>query len=149
MSRKGGFTLIELVVVIMIIAILGAVAVPRLMTTRKSAQDGALIQTLAAVRNAVAMHSAEHGGALPGSSGTQDAAQFITDVEAYLRQPFPKCPVGAAAGQEAGVLMSTADPFVGTAAADEGWAFNSNTGEFIVNSDTPTSLDPNLNYDDL
>ena len=138
MSKRQGFTLIELMIVIMIIAVIGAIAVPRLLGTRKSAQDGALTLNLAAVRNAIAMYSSENGGALPGSSGTKDAAQFKLDVEKYLQGSFPKCPVSAAPGREADVLMSTADPFVGTAAADEGWAFHTERGEFIVNHDDST-----------
>ncbi len=149
MPRRTGFTLIELVVVIMIIAILGAVAAPRLMGTRKSAQDSATIQTLSAIRNAIAMYSADNGGDLPGSGGAKDSTAFKNDVEGYLRQAFPSCYIGAASGKEADVLMSTSDPFTGTTTADEGWAFNTNTGEFIVNSDSATSVDPSKTYDDL
>ncbi len=133
MSKRQGFTLIELMIVIMIITIIGAIAVPRLLATRKSAQDGALTLNLSAVRNAISMYASENGGALPGSAGTKDASQFKLDVEKYLQASFPKCPVRAAPGQEADVLMSTAEPFVGTAAADEGWAFHPERGEFIAN----------------
>ncbi len=149
MSRKSGLTLIELVVVIMIIAILGAVAIPRLMATRKSALDGASIQTLGSLRNTIAMYAAENGGALPGSGGTQNGAQFKADIELYIQGPFPKCPIGAAAGQEADVLMTAVSPFVGTTLADEGWAFNTDTGAFIVNFDGPTTVDPSKAYDEL
>ena len=149
MSRKSGFTLIELVVVIMIIAILGAVAIPRLLATRKSALDGASIQTLGSLRNAIAMYLSENVGKLPGSSGTKDGAQFKLDIELYIQGPFPRCPVGAAVGLEADVLMTTAFPFVGTTAPDEGWAFNTDTGAFIVNFDGPTTVDPSKTYDQL
>ena len=89
MFKKGGFTLIELVVVIMIIAILGAVAIPRLMATRNSALDSASIQTLGSLRNAIAMYSSENGGALPGSGGSQDSAQFKADIELYIGRCLP------------------------------------------------------------
>ena len=32
---------------------------------------------------------------------------------------------------------------------NEGWAYNYDTGEFIIDSDDPTVTDPDLNYDDL
>ncbi len=86
---------------------------------------------------------------MPGSGGTKDGAQFKADVELYIQGPFPRCPVGAAAGNEDGVLMSTASPFVGTTAPDAGWAFNTDTGAFIVNFDGPTTVDPSRTYDQL
>src|SRR5437588_936115 len=93
MRKHTGFTLIELVVVVMILGILAAVAAPKLLGTSSSAADNGLKETLGVVRDAIERYTAEHGGTLPGAGGTE--AAFKTDLTTYLRV-FPKCPIGVA-----------------------------------------------------
>jgi general secretion pathway protein G len=147
MRKQKGFTLIELVVVVMILGILAAVAAPKLLNTSSTAADNGLRQTLGVVRDAVERYAAEHAGQLPGDAGTE--ADLKADIKPYLRGEFPKCPV--AGGNDLVKITPTAGAIAGEATATpaKSWHYNSGDGQFICNSQTPTKSDDSIMYDDL
>jgi general secretion pathway protein G len=136
MEKRQGFTLVELVVVVMILGILAAVAAPKLLGTSGTATDNGLRQTLAVVRDSIERYAAENGGEFPGT----DAVTFKTDLAPYLRGQFPSCPVGANKNANVGYGATS------TVAGTEGWRFNSSTGEFIVNSAATDNSTPAVAY---
>jgi prepilin-type N-terminal cleavage/methylation domain-containing protein len=145
MRKNTGFTLVELVVVVMILGILAAVAAPKLLGTSSRATDNGAKQTLAVVRDAIERFAAEHGGALPGADGNQ--ATLKTDLTDYLRGVFPKC--------EAYLDNSSVDvdpvneDIVGLDDGTNSWRYNNKTGKFIINSHLGTKSAPTVRYDEL
>lgn len=145
MKKRRGFTLVELVVVIMILGVLSAVAVPRLFSTTKSATDGAMRQTVSSLRGAIERYAADHNGQLPGSDAS--ATTFKSDLVPYLRpgQPFPKCSVGA---KNADIRIETAGTVLtGDASPTQGWAYDNKSGQFIVNSSAVSNDGTTLYHD--
>lgn len=142
MARREAFTLVELVVVIMILGILAAVAVPRLITTTGTATDNGLRQTLAVVRDAIEMYAASNAGKLPGEAGTE--ADLKTDLKDYLRGDFPKCPVGK---MDASVTVVTVAKDANlTPDGTTAWMYNKTDGRFIANTNS-VSNDATTTYD--
>ena len=63
---RKGFSLIEMVIVILILGIIAAVAAPRMFDTATTAEENTTRQQLAVLRNAIEMYRAR-SGAYPGS----------------------------------------------------------------------------------
>src|SRR3954462_13246574 len=108
MRKQKGFTLIELVVVVMILGILAAVAAPKLLNTSSSAADNGLKETLGVVRDAIERYAAEHSGSLPAAPKT--------GLVTFLRGTFPKCPV--AGGNNNVKIVATPAPLTTTATGE-------------------------------
>ncbi|MBI1826232.1 MAG: type II secretion system protein [Planctomycetes bacterium] len=113
-SRHGGFTLVELVMVVTIIGMITAIAVPRITNASNNAASSALEATMVNVRNAIDCYYAEHDR-FPGqdpATGAPDDDQFVNQLTMYsddqghtkatrgypyifgpyLRAPFPMNP---------------------------------------------------------
>ncbi len=142
MRRCKGFTLVELVVVIMILGILAAVAVPKLFNTTSTATDNGLRQTLSVVRNAIELYAAANGGNLPGQD--QDSDKFKQELAPYLRGDFPKSPVGTKDAVVKFTGVAETDPMP----ADDttGWLYNYQDGRFVANCTAQSKTDPSMAY---
>jgi prepilin-type N-terminal cleavage/methylation domain-containing protein len=140
--RKRGFSLLELVIVVVIIGIIAAIAIPRMSRGTAGAVDSALTGDLAVLRNAVELFGAEHDGKFPTLAKIDKQLTLYTDSTntsdpvatkdkdhpygPYLRA-VPKLPVGANKGKD---TFTAAAP--GTVEA--GWVYDETTGKVQANT---------------
>jgi general secretion pathway protein G len=142
LRRRRGFTLIELVVVILILGILAGVAAPQLFSTSGTATDNGLKQTLSIIRDGLELYAADNAGTFPACA-TDGVSDFQVSMKDYIRGKFPASPVGAKNNL---IKVSAANPVV--ADGTTGWMYNVTTGEFICNSTAATNT-AGVTYDDL
>ena len=76
-NRKG-FTLIELIIVVIIIGILAAIAAPMMAGNVQKARRSEAVAALGSIRTAARMYAAEHGGTYPAS---------LAEINAYINGP--------------------------------------------------------------
>ena len=86
-TRKAGFTLVEIMIVVAIIGLLAAIAIPNFVKARTTAQKNACINNLRQVDGAK-----EQWGLEKKDSAT--AATVATEVDEYIKGGAPKCPAG-------------------------------------------------------
>ena len=79
---QAGFTLVELLIVVIIVAILAAIVVPQFTTATADAQEAALDANLASLRSAIELYRVQHNSVYPGVNAASGGT----------------CPGGAAAG---------------------------------------------------
>ena len=142
-KARRGFSLLELVIVVVIIGILAGIAIPRMSRGSAGAVDSALVGDLAVMRNAIDLFAAEHEGKLPTlakiqSQLTQYTDSTITNDPVAARDtthtfgPYvrlvPKLPVGINKGKD--TFTGTAPPGTDTAA---GWYYDQSTGVIKAN----------------
>jgi general secretion pathway protein G len=146
-QERSAFTLFELVVVIMILGILAAIAVPRMIDTSHQATENTARQTLGVIRTAIDQYSVEHNGKWPGADGQE--ATLKSDLTSYLRgNDFPKCPIGEAKNGAVRMLAGSGSiaASIGGTATTHSWVYQYEIGELHINS-TADAVDGVTTYD--
>ncbi|MDD5064304.1 MAG: type II secretion system protein [Phycisphaerae bacterium] len=83
MKAKSGFTLVEILIVVVILGILAAIVIPQFTDASEDAKESALLSNLQTMRGQIELYKAQHNGALPGAGTAAVAAALTgrTDVD--------------------------------------------------------------------
>ena len=77
-KNRGGFTLVEIMIVVAIIALLAAIAVPNFLRARKRSQASRVLQDMRMIDSAIDQYAIET------NKSTNDPVAW-TDIKAYLK----------------------------------------------------------------
>ena len=145
MRAKSGFTLVEILIVVVILGILAAIVIPQFTDASTEAKTSSLCSDLQTVRSQIELYKIQHNDNLPGVIATghntdasfDEAMTMKTDQDGTLNttgdygpylQKIPSNPFVSSADAN--------DVATGTSAApdgNQGWYFNTSSGAFNAN----------------
>ena len=143
MKAKSGFTLVEILIVVVILGILAAIVIPQFTEASFEAKMSSLCTDLQDVRSQIELYKVQHNDDLPGA-GTASFEYALTG----------KTDINGAEGNDYGpyLQMIPTNPFnelytvqieagtTGLGGGDTGWHFDSTTGAFHADTDGHTEL---------
>jgi len=86
LKNQRGFTLVELLVVVIILAILAAIVVPQLKSSSQDAKVSALDTDLSAMRNSVELFYHQHNSIYPGVVKQHEGVAHTSTYDAFVKQ---------------------------------------------------------------
>ena len=136
--KRRGFTLVEILIVVIILGILAAIVIPQFSEASDDARLSSLISDLQTMRSQLELYRVEHSKYPDGATSDLWKAQLLTqtdidgnagtDYGPYL-QTFPTNPFN----NDNGVFLDDGTNAPGTASTNLGWYFDTTTGKFAPN----------------
>ena len=130
-KNQSGFTLVELLIVVIILGILAAVVIPQFNTAAAESKEAALASNLATIRQAIELYKVQHNDTFPDdtivvqlTTTTDVTGAPGTKYGPYIRNAFPADPINSLATVTTGATMPAA------AAGAAGWVYSTGNGEF-------------------
>ncbi len=155
--RNSGFTLVEILIVVVILGILAAIVIPQFTNASEAARASNLTSQLQSIRSQLELYQLQHNGQYPtlaqidGTGGVQNWNNLIITTDAtgaaaagvnafgpYLQRP-PMNPFE----NQSGVVAT------GNAAAGVGWTYNENSGALLAVIAAANPSTPLLNATDI
>ena len=143
--RRSAFTLIEVLIVVIIMAVLAATIIPQFSSSTNDAKNSSVVFNLQTIRSQIEMYKTHHNGLYPAFATFAAQMTSPTDVNGnttgtnLIYGPYFQGQVPANPFNSSNTLVAVATAGqkptgpVGTAA---GWQYDASNGGFFPNSDT-------------
>lgn len=144
-SLNKGFTLVELLIVVIILGILAAIVIPQFTSASEDAKKSSLTSQLQTLRSQVELYKLQHGDKYPTSTGAANGAWSWAKLTGKTTEdgsaggtfgPYVQNTLINPLNGSSDVGYAAADPTFGgawTGAATDGWLITAN-GKFFASS---------------
>lgn len=144
MRSKSGFTLVEILIVVVILGILAAIVIPQFTEASEEARNSSLVSDLQTVRSQIELYKIQHKDAMPGTVTGVDfeaAMTGYTDIDGAAQtgpgtniygpyiQKIPTNPFNNLDTVEEEAVDT------GLGGGNAGWHYNTVTGTFYADDD--------------
>ena len=134
---QKGFTLVELVIIIVILSILAAVAIPKYQDLSSEAREAAARSALGSIRSGITIFYANQ--AVTTGTATWPSLNELETIGTVMEQAIPKNPYQSDTNAPDSIVTGvTKGTIVGTRG---GWAYLASTGEIWLNTNTVSEND--------
>jgi len=99
MKQRKGVTLIELLIVVLILAALSAIAIPRISQSAQNAKQNACDTNISVINSAIEMYAADNDGEYPADDAAMQT--LVTGDTDYFPDGPPTCPLGGTYSMDA------------------------------------------------
>jgi len=130
-SNAKGFTLVEILIVVIILGILAAIVIPQFTGASEDARKSNMQSQLQTLRSQIELYKLEHRDAPP------DSANFWTKMTTQTDDNGAAFVAGTSLGKPHGPYMqdkvlnplTNSNTLAGSASATTGWVYNETTGK--------------------
>ncbi len=141
-QRRGGFTLIEVLIVVVIMAVLAATIIPQFTNSSKDARESSIKFNLHSLRGLIEMYKLHHQGGLPSGANSLEQLTKATNASGAVGTAGPTYPYGPYVqgalptnpftnGNKVTLHTGTGLP-TASGATDAGWIYRPATGEIWI-----------------
>lgn len=136
-KRRSAFTLIEILIVVVIMAVLAATIIPQFTDSQKDAKESTALFNLNTLRSQIELYKAQHGGNLPNATLTD-----LTSSTTYGGKTFApymtSIPDNPVSGTNAVKASAGNSIVVGDVTANDagGWIYSPASGEIRLDHST-------------
>jgi type II secretion system protein G len=141
-QRRGGFTLIEVLIVVVIMAVLAATIIPQFTSSAKDARESSVKFNLHSLRGMIEMYKTHHLGGVPTGANDLEQLTSATDQSGAVGTAGPSFPYGPYLQNELPTnpftnsnkvtLFTGAGAPTASGATDAGWVYRPATGELWI-----------------
>src|SRR4051812_42601088 len=153
---KRGFTLVEILIVVIILGILAAIVIPQFTNASQDARKSSLVSQLQTIRSQIELYKLQHRDAWPTTSGlvtaawdwskmtvktNDDGTTTGTPLLGPYLQAAPHNSISSLGATDTSVTSSTTTiAGAGATVTAAGWAFSQPDGKFYATNKTGVKI---------